>query len=165
MLKEVLFLSAEQMNRVRPTTSAVVISILDRSEARYRPLLSGYRAVLTLDFEDTSEETKLARPNQWPEEPTDAEHARFAQGKDEHIPTLTDARKMVAFINEQNRSDEPLTLYVHCRMGVSRSAAVAQFVSDSLSIPLANANMRSTAHANPRVGRLLAKAAKLAMHE
>jgi predicted protein tyrosine phosphatase len=159
MIQEILFLSVAQMRTIKPSTQAVVISILDRSEAHERPRLDGFGDVLTLEFEDTAEEMKLAKPEQWPDEPTNAEHARFCQGKGERVPTLSDARLIVEFIEHHRKSDQALTLYVHCHGGISRSAAVAEFVSVLLWLPIANLDMRSTEHANPRLLRLLNKAA------
>lgn len=160
MIKDIVFLSVDQMKRVRPSTTSVVVSILDHSEAQYRPRLAGFRSVLTLDFEDTYEETKLAAPGSWPDEPSDAEHARFCQGRGERIPSLTDARKIVDFLFRHHRSDEALNLVVHCYGGVSRSAAVAAWASERFHVPIGNRDMRSTEYANKRVLRLLDKAAQ-----
>ncbi|WP_150126670.1 hypothetical protein [Burkholderia cenocepacia] len=157
MITEILFLSVAQMRKIKPSAHAVVISILDRSEAHERPRLGGFRSVLTLDFEDTSEEAKLAHAGQWPDEPSDEEHARFCQGKGERVPTLSDARQIVDFIERHRASPEPLSLYVHCHGGVSRSAAVAEFASVLLWLPIGST--RSIERANPRLRRLLNKAA------
>lgn len=159
MIKEILFLSVAQMKKVRPTPKAVVVSILDRSEEYARPRLGGFRSVLILHFEDTAEEGKLAQPNQWPDEPSDEEHARFCQGAGERVPALSDARQIVDFIEQHHASKEELTLYAHCYGGISRSAAVAEFASVLLWLPIANAAMATTERANPRLLRLLNKAA------
>lgn len=160
MIEDIVFLSVDQMKRVRPCTNTVVVSILDLSEAQYRPRLAGFRSVLVLNFEDTYEETKLAAPGSWPDEPTDAEHARFCQGRGERIPTLTDARKIVDFLFRHHCSDEPLKLVVHCYGGVSRSAAVAAWASERFLVPIGNRDMRSTEYANKRLLRLMDKAAR-----
>jgi len=156
MLTETLFYSLEQMRLVKPIGDAVVVSILDRSEAAGRPLFSGYRDALRLGFEDTAEEYKLAEAGAWPDNPTDAEHERFAQGKGERVPTLRDAQEIVAFLRKHRSSAEQLKLLVHCKAGISRSAAVAAWAAAAMWIPLGTS--RSTAYANPRVLRLLDKA-------
>lgn len=159
MIKEILFLSVDQMKAVRPNLATVVVSILDRSEASYRPRLANFRSVLTLSFEDTYEELKLAKPGSWPDEPTPEEHARFAQGRGEEVPTLTDAQRIADFVRRHHAASEPLTLIAHCYGGVSRSAAVAHWANEICGAPLGNEGMKTTEHANKRLLRLLAKTA------
>jgi predicted protein tyrosine phosphatase len=157
MFKEVIFLSVEKMQLYKPSQDTVVISILDRSEDRHRPPLVGFRDVLRLHFEDTYEEMKLAEAGRWPDEPTDEEHARFAQHRAERIVTLTDARTIVEFLAKHHGTFDQLTLVVHCHGGISRSAAVAVWAATRYWVPI-NSKM-STENANPRVMRLLDKAA------
>ena len=159
MIKEILFLSVDQMKRIKPSLDTVVVSILDASERAHRPRLAGFKSVLCLEFEDTYEEIKLAGEGAWPDEPTDVEHARFAQGRGERIPTLTDARAIVEFVQRHQECPEEVTLIAHCFGGISRSAAVAVWTSVRYWIPIANANMRSTDGANKRLMRLMDKAA------
>ncbi|KWT98282.1 MULTISPECIES: hypothetical protein [unclassified Variovorax] len=157
MIEELIFLSLAGMKRVRPALDTLVISILDRSEEQARPPLGGFRSVLVLNFEDTYEELKLAAPGAWPDEPTPEEHARFCQGAGELVPTLTDAKRIFDFLTLHRFSDEKLKLVVHCHGGISRSAAVAEWISVNLWLPIANG--RSTEYANLRLMRLLDKAA------
>jgi predicted protein tyrosine phosphatase len=159
MIKDIDFLSVAQMRRVRPSLDTVVVSILDNSESTERPRLAGFRSVLSLEFEDTSEESKKHEPGSWPDEPTDEEHARFALYPGERAPTLTDAERIVEFIRRHHASPDALNLVVHCHGGISRSAAVAHWASARLWVPMSNANMRSTDRANPRLLRLLDRAA------
>ncbi|WP_186214509.1 hypothetical protein [Burkholderia gladioli] len=91
MIRELVFLSVAQLRNVTPSRQAVVVSILDRSEEWERPDLSGFLDSRCRSFEDTAEETKLASPWQWPDNRSDAEHTRLAQGRGERIPTLDDA--------------------------------------------------------------------------
>lgn len=156
MFKEILFLGVDSMRHIRPSQSTVVISILDRSEAESRPRLGGFRGVLTLEFEDTYEEIKLAKPGSWPDDPTDDEHVQFAQGQGERVPTLTDATKIIEFLKKHNSSPETFTLVVHCYGGISRSAAVASWAAVRYWVPIAT--MRSTDYANKRLMRLMDKA-------
>lgn len=161
MFREVVFLSLDKFKRIRPSTGVAVISILDQDEGLRRPRLAGFRDVLVMDFEDTYEERKLAAAGAWPDNPTDEEHQRFAQGRGERIPTLADAERIVAFLAKHRHSPESLQLLVHCHQGVSRSAAVALWTSVNFRVPLGTSF--STDHANPRLLRLMDKAyAKLA---
>jgi predicted protein tyrosine phosphatase len=157
MFKEVIFLSAEKMKMFKPSPDVVVVSILDKSEEKDRPALEGFRDVLRLQFEDTYEEMKLAEAGGWPDEPTDEEHARFAQARDERIPTLTDARAIVEFLAKHHRTFDQLTLVAHCHGGISRSAAIATWAATRYWAPI-NC-MMSTEWANRRLMRLMDKAA------
>lgn len=156
MFKEVIFLSAEKMAMFKPSMDAVIVSILDRDEERCRPALTGFRDVLRLQFEDTYEEGKLASPGSWPDEPSDEEHARFAQGRGERVPTLSDAQAIVTFLDKHHQTFDQLTLVAHCMGGISRSAAVASWASVRYWAPI-NCVM-STDWANPRLMRLMDKA-------
>lgn len=156
MLKNVLFLSLTEMKRRKPSLDTVVVSILDNSESGGRPRLGGFRSVLSLEFEDTFEEMKLAKAGDWPDEPNDDEHARFAQGRGERVPALSDARAIVEFLHRCHQTPETLTLVVHCHGGISRSAAVATWAAARFWAPLLTS--RSTDRANARLMRLLDKA-------
>lgn len=157
MYKEVLFLNVDQMTMYKPSMDTVVVSILDRSEEKHRPKFDGFRSVLTLQFEDTYEEMKLAEAGGWPDEPTDDEHLRFAQARGERVPTLSDAKKIVEFLDTHHQTFDQLTLIAHCYGGISRSAAVASWAAVRYWAPIAT--MRSTDYANKRLLRLLDKAA------
>lgn len=158
MFKEVMFLSAEKMRMLKPSMDSVVVSILDKSEEHNRPKLEGFRDVIRLHFEDTYEECKLAEAGSWPDEPTDEEHARFAQGRGERVPTLSDAQVIVAFLDKHHQTFDQLTLVAHCQGGISRSAAVAAWASARYWAPLVDC-MMTTDWANKRLIRLLDKAA------
>lgn len=158
MFKDITFLPVDQMKGLRPSLDTVVVSVLDRSEAYARPRLGGFRSVLQLEFEDTYEELKCAAPGSWPDEPSDEEHARFAQGAGERVPTLTDAARIVEFLHRHHRDATPLTLVAHCFGGVSRSAAIAHWASVRFWVPIRYTKLKTTDHANRRLLRLLDKA-------
>lgn len=151
----VYFLSLEQMRQVTPSSNSVVISILDKGELadKGRPDFNGFMDSLLLSFEDTYEEVKLGA--NWSDEPSLEEHSKYCQSKGELVPALSDARAIVEFLDKH--SFKGLDLIVHCYGGISRSAAVAQWVSATYWVPLMNFH-RSTDYANPRVIRLLNKA-------
>lgn len=157
MFKEVIFHSLAEMRQVAPSPDAVVISLLDRSEESGRPPLTGFRDVLRLQFEDRSEEGHRHCPGPWPDEPTEAEHARYVQGVHERVCTLTDARQIVEFLDRHHGSFDQLTLIVHCQGGISRSAAVAAWASVRYWAPMTG--VRSPEYPNARLMRLLDKAA------
>lgn len=158
MFKEVIFFSVEEVKQVTPSDDKVVISILDPSEEYRRPSFEGFRDVLRMQFEDTYEEMKLAEDGQWPDEPSEEEHARFSQKRGHRIPTLTDAQIIVDFLAKHHGGTfDQLTLVVHCYGGISRSAAVASWAATRYWAPI-NCS-RSVENANIRLIRLLNKAA------
>lgn len=153
MFKEVLFHSLEEMRLVAPSSTTVVISILDVSEEFGRPPLEGFRDVLRLQFEDTYENEGTSP---WPDEPSEAEHARVVQMVGERVCTLSDARAVIAFLEKHHSSFDQLTLVVHCQGGISRSAAVASWASVRYWAPMVG--VRSAEWPNLRLLRLLDKA-------
>ena len=48
------------------------------------------------------------------------------------------AKKIIEFIDLLQRKQEPTLLLIHCSAGVSRSGAVATFVSEYLSVPFSD---------------------------
>ena len=164
MIHTVRFMSLDQARKLTPNRETLMVSILDLEErqAHRLPRLAGYRSVLSLNFEDTAEEGKLAEPGSWPDEPSDDEHARFAQRRGERVPTLVDANRILEFAKAHHGSDERLSMVVHCKAGVSRSAAVAKWVIDFTGADLCDTVRMSTERANPRLLRLLDTALSLA---
>jgi len=156
MFKEVQLYSVEEMAMFKPSKDVVVVSMLDKSEEHKRPPLDGFRDVLRLQFYDTWEEDKLVADGAWPDQPTDEEHAKFARGN-ERIVALSDAQAIVEFLDKYHQTFDQLTLVTHCFGGISRSAAVAAWASARYWAPLTS--KRSTDYANPRLMRLLNKAA------
>ncbi|MNR71688.1 hypothetical protein D3C71_23200 [compost metagenome] len=155
MIDDIRFLSAREMRRVKPANDTLVISILDHSEARVRPRLAGFRSVLCLTCEDAFESADAAA---WPDEPSDAEHAQLAIGRDERVPALSDAQRIVQFLLPHRHSGENLHLLVHCFAGLSRSAAVAEWAGSWLWKPILNAHQKPDARPNPRLLKLLHQA-------
>jgi predicted protein tyrosine phosphatase len=158
MLKDIVFLSVNKMKRFRPDKDTIVISILDSSEAADRPRLKGFRGVLSLEFEDIAEEHHKVEAGAWPDEPTSEEHKQFAS-RGERLPALSDAARIVTYLQHHHASPDPVNLVVHCHGGISRSAAVAEWASVRYWIPISLLKDQSTERANPRLLRLLNKAA------
>jgi predicted protein tyrosine phosphatase len=158
MLKDIVFLSVTKMKRVRADKNTIVISILDSSESVDRPRLCGFRGVLSLEFEDIAEEHHKVAVGAWPDEPTNEEHQKFAS-RGERLPALSDAARIVAYLQHHHASQDPVNLIVHCHGGISRSAAVAEWTSVRYWLPISLLKEQSTERANPRLLRLLNKAA------
>src|SRR5690606_28393471 len=95
----------------------------------------------------------------WPDEPSDEEHRAITHSLVERVPSLSDARRIVEFVRQHQHSREERQLLIHCMGGISRSAAVAEWASLSLWLPITLGPFQSTACANPRLRRLLDKAA------
>lgn len=161
MIRSVQFLSLEKARRLVPRRDALMVSILDLQERqRHRlPRLAGYRSVLSLSFEDTAEETKLAAPGAWHDDPSDEEHARFAQHLGERIPTLADASRIVDFVRRHHDGEEVLDLLIHCHAGVSRSGAIAQWAIGFTGAEAHPGGPQGFGRPNRRLLRLLSAAA------
>lgn len=155
-MKEIVFCGVDSVPYLGEKKSIALISILDRSEEYCRPDLTGYAMSLSLDFEDTSEETKLMAPGAFGDYPSEEENLRFAQGRGERVFDATDAKRIIHFVRQAYLNPAVQTLAVHCYQGVSRSAAVAKWATGFLGVPLNSSN--GTSGANPRVLRLLTKA-------
>lgn len=113
-----------------------VISLLDKGESvkHGRPDLSAHHSSLPLWFED-SYEHEGTEP--WPDEPSALQHLRFAQEHGERVPTLDDARRVVDFVYRLHGLPQQLGLAVHCHGGISRSTAIADWISVRLLVPIA----------------------------
>lgn len=159
MLKEVLFMGVREAARLEPSQTMVIISILDQFEEHNRPpRLREFKDHLILNFVDTFE--KPGEPH-WPDRMSEAEHRAACTWDEDRAPELFDAQRIVEFVNRHHRGTEALTLVVHCHGGVSRSAAVAQWVGEALGVamPQLGDGIHTLEGANPRVLRLLNAAA------
>ena len=114
-LRRVLFLSQRRAEPLRPPRAAALISITDPHSppAVLRP---GWAAVLRVSFTDTD-------PASFADEPLDAPGTL---GDDE-------VARMAAFAALQ--AHQCRCIVVHCRHGVSRSAAVARAICEAASLP------------------------------
>lgn len=114
MMQKVTFVPRHVAAGLRPARSSVLISIHDRSELPLdvRP---GWLDVLYLRFHDTD-----------------------GQSPDLEVFTPEQAARCLAFIQRHRDCDE---LVVHCKLGQSRSGAVALFVSEWLGLPCFQQNV------------------------
>lgn len=161
MLKEVLFMGVREATRLEPRQDTVIISILDQFEECNRPdHLHKFRDHLILNFVDTFE-----RPwdPDWPDQISEEEHKVICKYDEDKAPELSDAQRIVEFIDKYRDAPEEVSLIVHCHGGVSRSAAVAKWAGEAYQVPLPQLGdgIHLLDGANPRVARLLAKAAGL----
>jgi predicted protein tyrosine phosphatase len=134
MLREVLFMGVREASRLEPNQTTVIISILDQFEEHNRPSrLHEFKDHLILNFVDTFEKPGEAH---WPNHMSEAEHRIACTWDDDRAPELRDALKIVAFISRHHSATDPVSLIVHCYGGVSRSAAVARWVSETMNVQL-----------------------------
>lgn len=160
MLKEVLFMGVREASKLEPRSDTVIISILDQFEEHNRPdHLHRFKDHLILYFVDTFE--KPGEPD-WPDQMSEEEHKVICKYDEEKAPELIDAQRIVEFIKKHHTSAEQVRLVVHCHGGVSRSAAVVKWVGEIYRAPMPQLGdgIHNLGGANPRVLRLLAKAAE-----
>ncbi len=158
MLKEVLFMGVREAMKLEPRQDAVIISILDQFEEHNRPdHLHLFRDHLILHFVDTFEQPE--EPD-WPDQMSEAQHKAICKYDEERAPELSDAQRIVEFINQYRDAPEQVTVIVHCHGGVSRSAAVAKWAAAYYRVPVPQHGdgVPLLTGANPRVLRLLMKA-------
>lgn len=105
MLASVDFLSLESFLGLRPATDRAVISIGDPDDDTPAALVE-YKHTLRLQFLDLDAGDEAAMPGAT-------------------LFTQTQVAQVVEFVRGLHAQAEPLRLVVHCRMGASRSAAVA----------------------------------------
>lgn len=158
MLKEVLFMGVREAMKLEPRQDTVIISILDQFEEHNRPdHLHLFRDHLILNFVDTFE-----RPGDpdWPDQMSDTEHKLACKWDEDKAPELSDAQGILKFISKYHDAPEEVRLIVHCHGGVSRSAAVAKWASETYKVPMPQLGdgVHLLEGANPRVLRLLVKA-------
>lgn len=142
--------------RIVPTKPTLLISITDGKMSDSRPDGSLYHAALNLKFRDYTEEEFLREEEEWPAEPTILFNEIILGDRTERLFSRSDAMSVVDFVDEYHwNSDKEYELIVHCRKGVSRSAAVAWFLNLAFDIPRINQHETGRFRPNPRVVRLL----------
>ena len=102
-MKSVVFYPRSVAQTLQPTGSEVIVSIHDRSQEP-AALQDGWKDILRLSFHDMD-----------------------VVKKDYDLFNEDQAREVIAFIEKHVDAER---IVVHCNMGVSRSAAVAMFISD-----------------------------------
>lgn len=153
MIRSVCFLSRQAVeNHLKAKKGMAIISITDTNTNLAR-LPKGVRS-LRLSFEDISEESIGVPVGYFPDmlmAPLAVTYDRYA------LPDGYHAQKIVDFIRRKAASPDIHDIVVHCEAGISRSAAIAQFIADKYRAPIDQANP-DTSCANARLLRLLNKA-------
>lgn len=158
MIKTVVFISRNAFtNHLKPTPSTIAISIGAADEGAKPNLKRGFAGAIRLEFDDVYEESLNVPIGFFPDlHPRHEEGVRIFIG-DAEVFDFKDAQKIIGFLDYYATKPGEFDLVVHCLVGVSRSAAVAQFASDTYGAVIDNANPNTSA-ANKRVLRILRKA-------
>lgn len=157
MLLDMTFLSRAAVESYRPEGPAVLISIRGVGDPislmELGPL---YQDVLRICFGDLAEEYPgSSRLLPWPDKnPSGGDLTMTVGPYTQVLPDLLHAQTILAFWRRYQADPASFHGVVHCKAGLSRSAAVAWNASRLFGIPL----IGDPEHANPRVLRLLEKA-------
>lgn len=142
---------------IETTSNTILISILDHHTIHNRPDFSKFADVLSLTFKDRCEEDYGLYDN-WPDEPNDAVNFSVLYVRNERLFAYSDAVKIVDFFEKWHRDPQEINLIAHCKSGVGRSAAIAEFFGITHNIPYRGTDPRGRFMPNCRVTRLLTKA-------
>lgn len=165
MFDSVLFLSRPEFMKLQPDPDAVVISLAIPKDSAN--LAQGWRATLQLEFDDLCEQVLGVPVGSIPDAEKEGHLVREFFGAICRLPDARHAQAIVGFLKAQEGGCcDFVKVIVHCDHGISRSAAVAQFVAERYGVPILNAEVEwqgqvaisNTARANPRLLRLLIKA-------
>lgn len=151
-MRDIIFCSVDVVATLPDKHNTALISILDASEEYSRPDVCAFADALVLQFQDVSEESKKCFED-FGDYPDSKTTGKYTDGPSEALFNADHARAIVAFFDKCQRNSQVQTLAVHCYAGLSRSAAVAQFLSDTFAVDLDSC--KGTAGANPRVLRVL----------
>ena len=135
----------------------LLISILDFNSPHVRPDFSRFEDVLALTFKDRCEEDYGAA-DYWPDQPDDDLVRRILGVANERLFSYSDAVAIVEFVEKWIKDPKEFNLIVHCKSGVGRSAAIAEFFGIVHNIPFKGTDPRGRFMPNCRVTRLLTKA-------
>lgn len=158
MIRKITYSSVKYVNLLGKDKNKVVISILDNSGKYTRPDLSKFQDSLLLNFKDRCEED-FAEYDFWPDNPCPL-FTSYYVFENERLVSLSDAEKIMKFFFKHHDDKEEKELLVHCRSGVSRSAAVALYLGNVFSIPWESSKEHNRFNPNLRVIRLLDKVMK-----
>jgi predicted protein tyrosine phosphatase len=161
MIKNIVHAGVLHVNDIRESfqdsTPVLLISILDLYTPFDRPNLKKFHNSLSLTFKDRCEED-YGHDNSWPDEPSDAWNRYILRVCNERLFSLSDAVKIVDFVERYQAKTEEYNLIAHCKSGVGRSAAVAEFFGITHNIPYKGTDPKGRFMPNCRMTRLLTKA-------
>jgi len=148
MIKTVKFRPQWWAEQAKPDLNVAVISITSPGDEPAK-IQNGFHDVLRVAFDDLYEETLKETvgdvPDLCPKGPV------YWHGL--LLPNYDHAKEIIQFLDELVCDH----VIVHCHAGVSRSAAVAQFIVDHYGARLDQGNFCDTACMNKRVYRLMKK--------
>ena len=142
---------------IEPNRPTLLISILDANSPLQRPNFSQFHNVLSLTFKDRCEED-YGLDDLWPDEPNDVLNFGVLRVADERLFSLSDAERVVEFVETHHSQEQEFDLIAHCKSGVGRSAAIAEFFGIVHNIPFKGTDPKGRFLPNCRVTRLLTKA-------
>lgn len=159
MIRKITYSSVKYVNSLKEDKNKVVISILDNSGKYTRPDLSKFHDSLLLNFKDRCEEDYIDFDRFWPDEPDSLFSSYYVVGN-ERLVSFSDAKKIIQFFLRHHSDNEEKELLIHCRSGVSRSAAIALYLGNVFLIPWESSKEHDRFNPNLRVIRLLDKVMK-----
>ena len=117
-MNRVLFVSQRQAEKMRPPANCALISVTDTDKAKAE-LSHTWHAILRVAFDDS-------------------DPISFPGANPELCPlSLWQARDIAAFYT--SHAAESKRIVVHCRAGISRSAAIAKAICSSAALPFPEA--------------------------
>lgn len=149
---------------IKPSYDTIVISILDNKSKVPRPNFTGFKDFLLLSFKDRCEED-YNLTWYWPDEIADNNAYIYTGIKNERICTLSDAYKILKFFKKYHADPNPIKLLIHCKAGIGRSAAIAQWIGTHYKIKYSGTDPKGRFNPNLRVIRLLNSASKLSYQD
>ena len=161
MIKNIVHAGVKHVDDIRDSfsssTPTLLISILDFYTPLRRPDMERYHDYLSLTFKDRCEED-YGHNNYWPDEPNNAWSRYILRMDNERIFALSDAVTIVDFVEKYHTKKEEYNLIAHCKSGVGRSAAIAEFFGITHNISFKGTDPQGRFMPNCRVTRLLTKA-------
>lgn len=153
MIRSVCFLSRRAVeNHLKAKKGMAIISITDTDAGPAK--LPKRTPSLRLSFEDLSEESIGVPVGYLPDVCMTSLAVTY---KNLILPDGYHAERIVEFIRRRAASSDMYDIVTHCEAGISRSAAIAQFIADKYRVSIDQANP-DTSCANARLLRLLNKA-------
>jgi predicted protein tyrosine phosphatase len=136
--------------RIEPDANVAVISLTTPGDDPAR-IKDGFHSILRLQFDDLYEENIKEKVGAIPDlDPSNPQCRVMWHGL--QLANYNHAREIIEYLNSLDCDH----VIVHCHAGVSRSAAVAQFITDKYGAAL-DRDWCDTSCMNKRVYRLLSK--------
>ena len=158
MISEIRFTGCVYARNHEGSKDTALISILDSRSPLIRPNPVRFAKSLFLSFKDRGEEDFSDIPDSWPDEPD----ADFSMSKlhdpMERLVGIQDMELVLKFFREMDSDPWVTKFVVHCKSGVSRSAAIALWLGKHYDIPTHKVGPDKRIMPSPRITRLMDKA-------